>query len=101
SSSGGTVTSSNVTWNIASFTNAAVSNITLVVTAPNNGTNLTNIVASGAATADSVSTNNNGTASNAQVVTTVTPQADIQTTKTGPTNVLAGNSIVYTITVTN
>ncbi len=96
----GVLTNGLVIWSLASFTNAASTNFTLTVTAPPTGT-LTNIVSSGSADFDPVSTNNNGTATNAIVITTVTPSADLQTMKTGPTNVFAGTNFTYTITLTN
>lgn len=99
--SGGTSNNGSVTWpTLASFTNGASTNFTITVTAPPEGT-LTNIASSTSTTADPVSTNNNGTATNSIVITTVIPQADVQTTKTGPTTVIATNNIIYTITVTN
>ena len=52
-------------------------------------------------TGDPNPTNNVGTNSGAQVSTTVTPQADIVVTVSGPTNALAGSNITYTITITN
>src|SRR5204862_7194817 len=98
---GGTLTNRLVTWTIASFTNAATTNFTLTVSPPLTHATLTNTVFSGAATFDPTAANNDGSAANASVTTTVTPSADVQTTKTGPTNVLANASFSYTITVTN
>src|SRR5207253_661008 len=100
-SSGGTATNGIVTWPaMAKFTNSATTNFTLTVTAPANGS-LTNKVSSGATTYDAVSSNNDGSSANAIVTTTITPQADIQTSNTGPTNVFAGTNFSYTITLTN
>src|SRR5579885_2247823 len=83
------------------LTNGGSTNFTLTVKAPSNAATLTNTVASGATTQDPVPTNNDGSAAGASVTTTVTAQADVQTTKTGPASVLAAANFSYTITVTN
>ncbi len=98
---GYTLTNGFLTWPIATFTNGASTNFTVTVIAPNDSATLTNRVLTGGAEFDPVSTNNNGTAANAIVTTTVTPQANLQSTKTGPANVFAGTNFSYTITLTN
>jgi uncharacterized repeat protein (TIGR01451 family) len=100
-SSGGTNGSGVVTW--PTMTNCAVgfiTNFTVTVTAPTSGS-LTNTVSSTATTTDQDSSNNDGSSSNAKVITTVTPVADVKTTKTGATTVYATSNLTYTITVTN
>jgi uncharacterized repeat protein (TIGR01451 family) len=71
-------------------------NFTINVTAPGNGP----ITATGTITA-SGSVDQNTTNNNASNSTAVTPQADLQIVKTGPSSVASGQSAVYTITVTN
>jgi uncharacterized repeat protein (TIGR01451 family) len=95
-SGGGTNNAGVVGWpTISSFAVFATTNFTVTVTAPNSGT-LTNRASVTAATSDS-STNNN----TSSVITTVIPLADLLTTKTGATNILAGSNFTYTITVIN
>ena len=53
-------------------------------------------VAAPAGAVDGVITNNTATSS-----VTLTPSADLQITKAGPSNAVAGTNVVYTITVTN
>ena len=65
------------------------------------GGSFTNIGFSTATTPDPNPTNNNGTLTNSQVITVVTPLADIAVLKTGNTYVAPGSNLVYTITVTN
>ena len=98
---GGTPSSSNVIWQIATFTNAAFTNFSLTVTAPANAGTITNVVSSTSGTIDPVPANNNGSAAAAIVVTTITPQSDLASAKSGPANVLAGTNYSYTITLTN
>ncbi len=98
---GGTVSGNVVTWPaIPSLANGANQVYTVTVTAPGVGP-LLNIAAGTSTTADPVPGNNNGSAAGARVTTAVTLQADVQMTKTGPASVLAGQTITYTVTVTN
>jgi large repetitive protein len=60
------------------------------------GTVLTNVATSSETTADPTSGNNSSTAT-----ATVDADADVSVTKTGPSSVVAGSNITYTITVTN
>src|SRR5206468_3011349 len=57
---------------------------------------LTNTATLSTTTTDPVSGNNSSTAA-----TTVNTQADLSVTKSGPTIVIAGTNLTYTITVTN
>ncbi len=100
-SSGGTNGSGVVTW--PTMSNCAVgftTNFTVTVTAPTGGS-FTNAVSSSATTTDPDGSNNNGSASNAKVITSVTPVSDLKVTKTGAASVVAGSNLTYTITVTN
>ena len=67
----------------------------LVLTAGNT-LSITNTAETGTASYDSDPSNNESTA-----VTTVTPVADVSVTKTGPPSAIAGQNILFTITVTN
>ncbi|MDB9515025.1 DUF4347 domain-containing protein, partial [Kamptonema animale CS-326] len=74
----------------------------LVATAPAAGGPFLNKVFSTATTFDPTSANNNGTAANAQVTTTIASAvADVVTTKTGAIAGTAGANVTYTITTTN
>jgi uncharacterized repeat protein (TIGR01451 family) len=100
-SGGGTHNAGIVTWpTLTNFVNGARTNYTVTLKAPALGT-LTNIVYSTAFTADPDPSNNNGTGTNNQVLTTVTPLADVATTVTGPASVLATTDYSYTLTLTN
>jgi|GEM_PF-1702642 len=99
-SGGGTNANGLVNWTLTGFTNTATTNFTVTVTAPPSGT-LSNVVSGTAASYDPNPANNNGSATNAQVITLVTPLADIVTTVTGPASVFAATNYSYTILVTN
>jgi len=100
-SGGGTNDAGVVSWpTVANMGVGATANYTLTLNAPAFGT-LTNIVYATSVTADPDPSNNNGAGINNQVLTTVTPQADIATSVTGPASVLASNNFSYTLTVTN
>ena len=100
-SSGGTNGNGTVTWpTLTNFANAATTNFTVTVTAPASGS-LTNTASSTSSTADSDASNNNGSAAAARVISTITPSADVGATVLGPSTVLGGGSVVYTISVTN
>ena len=95
-----TVSNNLVSWPALNLPANAVTNFTVTGLSAAGGT-FTNIAFSTATTADPNPTNNNGTATNSQVITTVSTLADIAVFKTGSTNVPAGGTVVYTITVTN
>ncbi|HEU0013994.1 MAG TPA: DUF11 domain-containing protein [Longimicrobium sp.] len=98
---GGTHASGVVTWPaIASLANGASRVDTVVVVAPFSLTTLTNKVAASAATYDPVPANNNGQASGAQVVTTLTVSVDVNP-KGGTINKLAGTGYSQVFTVQN
>ena len=100
--SGGTNGNGTVWWpTLTNWPSGSTTNFTVIITAPSTGRSLTNIVSSTATSTDPDASNNNGTASNAKVVTTVTPIADVKTTKSGATTVYATSNLTYTITVTN
>jgi len=95
---GGTLNGGNVEWaDLGTLAAGAVTNLTLTVTAPDEGGSLTNVASVGSPTSDPNPTNN----VTPPVTTTVTAQADVATTVSGPATVLAGASYDYTVTVTN
>ncbi|TAH16755.1 MAG: DUF4347 domain-containing protein [Oscillatoriales cyanobacterium] len=92
-----------VTWTaIASLASGAANAVTRTVSivAPASGT-VANTARSTSDTADPNTANNNGTAANAQVTTTITPSADVVTTKAGPASIAPGATATYTITAQN
>ena len=89
---------SQLVWtNLGSLAANAATNLIVTVTAPVTGVTLTNVAGAGSPTSDPNPTNN----VTPPVVTTVTPQADVQIVKTGPASVLATSNVNYTIGVTN
>jgi uncharacterized repeat protein (TIGR01451 family) len=85
-----------VTWNLGDLPDGAVSNVTLTVTAPADGS-LTN-VAGAVSTASDPNPSNN---TNPPVITSVSPVADLAVGKSGPAGALFGTNFNYTISVTN
>ena len=85
-----------VTWDLGTLANGAVSNLTLIVTAPANGS-LANVASVGSPTSDPVPSNN----TNPPVTTTITPSADVAVGLSGPASVLGLNNFTCTIAVTN
>jgi uncharacterized repeat protein (TIGR01451 family) len=85
--------------------------LTITLVNPTNGTasivNGTNVLFtpttnfSGTATVGYTISDGNGGTASALITINVSAVADIAVSKTGPTNVLAGNNFTYTITVTN
>jgi uncharacterized repeat protein (TIGR01451 family) len=94
------VTSNLVRWTAFNLAALGSSNFVVTVT-PTNGGVFTNIASATHSTPDPEPANNDGTSTNSRVTTTVQALADVAVFKTGPTNVVAGGSITYTITVTN
>ncbi|SDT31847.1 conserved repeat domain-containing protein [Friedmanniella luteola] len=98
--SGTTCTSSGqtVTCSTATLANGAAVSIPVIVDvgAGTAAGTLVNTASVAASTTDDVATNNTATAS-----TTVTRDADLRLTKTGPASVAAGNQVVYTLTALN
>jgi uncharacterized repeat protein (TIGR01451 family) len=101
-SASGSYTLSNnvVTWPGVTLTNGASVNFTLTMTAPVSGS-FVNVASGTSDTPDPNMNNNNGSATGSRVSTSVTPVADLIVLLSGPTNVTVGNSLVYTIVVTN
>ena len=96
-SGGGALNGNQVIWaNLGNLAAGVSTNLTLTVTAPASGT-LSNTAVVFTPTGDPTPTNNTA----GPVVTTVQPLSDVAVFKTGPTNVLAGDPVAYTITVTN
>jgi uncharacterized repeat protein (TIGR01451 family) len=86
-----------VTWSVGTLLLNQVTNVTLTIKAPANGS-LTNVAIVGSPTGDPIPGNN----TNPPVVTGITPVADLALGKTAsPSPVLATSNLVYTISVTN
>ena len=100
-SNGGAEAGGVVTWpTIAMATNDTVT-YTVEFEATAAGV-LTNIAAVSSTTTDTDATNNDGSAPNGRVTTTVTPSdADLVVTKTGPTSATSADLLVDTIEVVN
>ena len=99
-SSSGSNNAGLVSWNISSLPVNGVTNLTVTLVAAEGGT-LTNIASGASALPDLNPTNNNGSLPNARSVTVITSLADVAVFKSGGTNVVAGGTVNYTITVTN
>ncbi|HZR20378.1 MAG TPA: immunoglobulin domain-containing protein [Verrucomicrobiae bacterium] len=99
-SQGGTNNAGLVTWLLSSLAAGAATNLTLTVSTPASGV-LTDLVASTSDTRDLVPSNNDGSRSNSQVVTTIIPSADVALTVAGPSGVPAAAAFSYTLTLTN
>ena len=99
STAGATVNGSQVVWtNLGDLATGSSTNLIITVTAPANGTSLTNVASGRSPTADPNPTNN----VTPPVVTTVTSVADVSVTKNAQTAaVLPGAAFDYTITVSN
>ena len=89
-----------LTWPVTALAKGATAIFTVSVTAPANGS-FTNIASGTSDTPDPNPTNNNGTASNSKVKTTVVPSADVQITVSGPPSVTVGDGFSYTLLVSN
>lgn len=100
-SAGGTLAGSTVTWPaIASLASGGSATFTVTVRYAAGGS-YTNVARATSPTADPVPANNDGSAAASRVTTTVTAQADLRTTKSGPATADAGADLTYTIGVTN
>ena len=93
---GGANNSGVVNWSLGTLASGQVSNFTVTVTARASGT-LTNVASVTSPTLDPHLLNN----ATPPVITTVTPQADLQIGKSAAASVLATSNLVYTISVTN
>jgi uncharacterized repeat protein (TIGR01451 family) len=101
SASGSYTLSSNVvTWPGATLPKGVSVNFTLTLTAPASGS-FVNVASGTSDTPDPNLTNNNGSAAGSKVSTSVTPVADLMVLLSGPTNVVVGDGLTYTIVVTN
>ena len=95
-SNGGTQAAGVVTWpTVATMTPADTVSYTVTFIAPTSGS-LTNVAAATTGTTDTDSSNNSSS-----VATTVAAQADVEIVKSGPAAVNAGDTITYTVQVTN
>jgi uncharacterized repeat protein (TIGR01451 family) len=90
---GGTGT---VSCSIATLAANASATFTITLKANSNATGINNIATVSSSSSDPSSTNNSATA-----VTTVNALADLSVTKSGPSTVVAGTTVTYTITVAN
>ncbi|MEG4435922.1 DUF4347 domain-containing protein [Microcoleus sp. M2_B4] len=93
---------------LTTLANAATATRTVSFVAPATLTAISNTARSSAATFDPIATNNNGSATNkdgtptnSTVTTSIAPNADLVTTKTGSTSAQAGSSVSYTIATVN
>ena len=89
-----------VTWTIPVLPANGATNFTVTLFAVEGGT-FTNTASGISTTPDLSAANNNGSLTNAQVVTTVSASADVAVFKTGTTSVLAGGTVNYSIIATN
>jgi len=88
-----------VTCTIATFPAGATATFTFVFhvsAALPNGSTVTNTANVSSATADPDGNNNSSSTS-----ATVAPTADLAVTKSGPSNVIIGTNVTYTVTITN
>lgn len=99
-SNGGTFDAGTVSWTLAGLAVGETTNLTMTLIAPADG-RLTNVVVSTSTTADPEPGNNDGTASAARVITSVTPIADIAVGMAGPAGVVTNATFNYLITLTN
>ncbi|MEG3901913.1 DUF4347 domain-containing protein, partial [Microcoleus sp. B4-C1] len=93
---------------LTTLANAATATRTVSFIAPATLTAISNTARSSAATFDPIATNNNGratnkdgTPTNSTVTTSIAPNADLVTTKTGSTSATASSSVSYTIATVN
>ncbi|MEG4395264.1 DUF4347 domain-containing protein [Microcoleus sp. BROC3] len=93
---------------LTALANAATAAGTISFIAPATRTAISNTARSSAATFDPIATNNNGSATNkdgtptnSSVTTSIGPNADLATTKTGSTSATPGSSVSYTIATVN
>lgn len=105
-SDGGTLAGNTINWPaISTLASGAANSVTrtVTVTAPTTvGSSLDNVISSTSDTFDPTPGNNDGTDPSAQVTTTVINQVDLGIQKDdGQTTAIPGESITYTITVTN
>ncbi|MEG4044318.1 DUF4347 domain-containing protein, partial [Microcoleus sp. Pol17_C1] len=94
----GIVTFSSVP-SLASGAPAAITNTVSFIAPPD--ASVTNTARSTSPTPDPFPENNNGTDPLAKVTTTLTPSADVVTTKTGTTTETVGRTVSYTISTVN
>ena len=95
-----TVSNNFVIWPSLNLASGGSGNFTVTAVSAEGGS-FTNIAFGTSDTFDANPTNNDGTSTNSQVITTVAPLADVAVFKTGGTTVAPGGTNTYTITVTN
>jgi uncharacterized repeat protein (TIGR01451 family) len=89
-----------VTWTIPILPANGATNFSVTLFAVEGGT-FTNVASGISVTPDLNATNNNGSLTNAQVVTTISALADVAVFKTGTTSVQAGGTVNYSVIATN
>src|SRR5882724_9472899 len=95
---GGVLSGAQVVWtNIGDLAAGSSTSLILTVTAPTEGTSLSNTATVGSPVGDPDSTNN----TSPPVLTSVTPVADVAVSKSAPVNVAPGASFAYTVAITN
>jgi uncharacterized repeat protein (TIGR01451 family) len=99
-SSSGSTNGNLVTWTIPVLPANGATNLTVTLFAVEGGT-FTNTASGISTTPDLNAANNNGSLTNAQVVTTVSASADIAVFKSGNPSVLADGTVNYSILATN
>ncbi|HEX8311245.1 MAG TPA: DUF11 domain-containing protein [Chthoniobacteraceae bacterium] len=101
SATGGGVHSAGVvSWTLPTVANGATGSFTVTVRGASAGSAV-NVASSTSDTYDPNTANNDGSASGARVTTTLTTNADVVVTKSGPAAVQVGQPFTYTITATN
>ncbi|MEG3839594.1 DUF4347 domain-containing protein, partial [Microcoleus sp. herbarium14] len=93
---------------LTALANATTATRTISFIAPATRTAISNTARSSSATFDPIATNNNGSPTNkdgtptsSSVTTSISPNADLATTKTGSTNTTPGSLVSYTIATVN
>ena len=93
---------------VATLANGATEPRTVSFVAPATLNTISNTARSRSTTPDPIASNNNGsttnkeeTPTNSSVTTTITPNADLATTKTGSTTAIPGSSVTYAIATLN
>ncbi len=89
-----------VIWTVPVLPANGATNFTVTLFAVEGGT-FTNVASGISTTPDLNVTNNDGSLTNAKVITTISALADVAVFKSGTTSVLAGGTVNYTITATN
>jgi uncharacterized repeat protein (TIGR01451 family) len=95
-----TVPGNQISWTLASLGRNSQTNFTVTLVS-SEGNVFTNVAFASSGTLDPNPANNNGTLTNSQTLTVVTPVADVAVFKTGGASVAPGGTVNYVITATN